>query len=181
MSLIPASFLNQYMRAGEFMSDSTNMKSAEMPLKIEIAYQYWANDRINIRTATATGNKFDVSANTVINWMRKYHWQDRLKDETKEINENIRRESLERIEAGIKFYIHVVDDIVATFRSRVLTGEVSLTPDQVLKFMELGARMQGGEFGAMGSSDATGSSDTNKSLNTLITQIGKVMVDEHKE
>lgn len=121
-------------------------KQSANELNAEIAFQYWVNDGIHYRTYEDVANNIGVSISTVFNWKRRFKWDERVYEITKKVNENIRRETEERIIAGCEYYVRGVDDIFAEYIRQIRSGERKISDEYMVKLLELSSEIQRGKY-----------------------------------
>lgn len=115
-------------------------------IEAEIAFQYWVNDGIHFKTYEDVANHMGVSTSTIFNWKKRFRWDARVSDITKQINENIKRETTERIIAGCEYYVRGVDDIFAEYIRQILSGERKISDEYMVKLLELSSEIQRGKY-----------------------------------
>lgn len=115
-------------------------------MEAEIAFQYWINDGIHYRTYEDVASHVGVSISTVFNWKKRFNWDRRVNEITKKVNENIRRQTEERIAAGCEYYIRGVDDIFAEYIRQILSGERKISDEYMVKLLELSSEIQRGKY-----------------------------------
>lgn len=152
------------------------MAKNETPVKYELAYQFWRNDGIHNRSYDQVAIEFNVSAASISNWAKKYKWKERMLEETKQINENIKRECFERVEAGCKYYTRVVDDIVSEYKRQILSGELKLTHDAVIELMKLSADIERGQY-----KDSENTTKADTTLSDFMSKLGEVITNASEQ
>ena len=115
-------------------------------MEAEIAFQYWINDGIHYRTYEDVASHVGVSISTVFNWKKRFNWDRRVNEITKKVNENIRRQTEERIAAGCEYYIRGVDDIYTEYKRQILSGERKISDEYMVKLLELSSEIQRGKY-----------------------------------
>lgn len=152
------------------------MSKNETPMKYELAFQFWRNDGINFKSYDQVANKFGVSTAAISNWAKKYKWRERMLEETKQINENIRRECFERLQAGCEYYVKGIDDIFAEYVRQVLSGERKISDEYMERLLVLSSEIQRGKFN--NNANITKSDNT---LSDFIGKLGEVFIDGDKQ
>lgn len=149
------------------------MAKNETPMKYELAFQFWRNDGIHFKSYDQVADQFGVSTSAISNWAKKYKWRERMLDETKQINENIKRECFERLQAGCEYYVRGIDDIFAEYVRQILSGERKITDEYMEKLLVLSSEIQRGRF-----MDAASASKADTTLSDFLDKLGEVVVDE---
>lgn len=148
------------------------MAKNETPVKYELAFQFWRNDGIHYKSYDQVANEFNVSTASISNWAKKYKWKERMLEETKQINENIKRECFERVQAGCEYYTRVIDDIVSEYKRQILSGELKLTHDAVIELMKLSAEVERGQY-----KNTESATKTDTVLSDIMSKLGEVFTN----
>ena len=149
--------------------------------KYEEAFQYWRNNGHYHITYEDVGNAFNLSASRVCQVAKTYKWHARRQEELNQINEEIKRKNIEKLQTGVEFYINGIDEIFGDYLRQVLTGITNRTvsDDSMLKLLELSTKIQRGEYAIKeDNSKKSQSSATDKTVGALLAQISKVMMND---